>query len=437
MSSQHPKGNHLETGFYSAAQITYVACTARVPRMPGPCPLILCIPAVTLPCRPHIAWQAQPSASVIVMKQSFQAGFLRQLCTLAVPEAALVPAVIGELAGMLHLDMCCFNWTMSDGTLSHAHTAGLVPPMEIVERYTRQYVNREEVELGITTKQRAHRPQVLSGSGNLGRKFVDTVLHNEILKPLHLRYILHAGVFADNTLVGTLACNRMADQKEFGAADRRRLLELLPYVAMATRSRECLDDGWREEREHGVLVINSAGAIQHADAVGLNRLYRATRQTGKTDSNAGSNDTLHAPLKILAERMMLIERGLPAPTPEVTLHTEGRRFRFTARALRTSTAEPLQLLLVTAIEQVSASLRVLPWLRDRGLSMRQRELALHVLRGATLPEAARAMGVTLSTAQDYLDALYVKLGIKSREALLVQLHTLPSDTIMAEGEAHL
>ena len=357
------------------------------------------------------------------MKQSFRMGYLRQLCTLDVSSAALMPVALDEFAAMLDLDMCCFNWTTVTGGLSHAHTAGLTPPPAVVERYAQQYVNEEETELGITTRQRGYRPQILSGSRDLGGGFARTILYNEILKPIGLRYILNASVFAGGRLIGTVACNRMSDQKEFSAADGRQLTQMLPYLALAATTRAAAPDDWSEASERGLLLIDSGGAIKHADTLGLNRLYRATRNTRPAAMQINLDELMQAPLRTLAARLVAIDTGLPAPAPEIVLSAEGRRFRLCARSLRTGLHEPLELIAVTVSEWLPKALRLLPQLRDSGLSVRQRELSLYLLDGLTLADAARRMSVTLNTAHDYLDVIYSKLRVKSREGLQAWLHS--------------
>lgn len=359
------------------------------------------------------------------MKQSSRVGYLRQLCTLNVSQAALMPAALDEFADIFGLDMCCFNWTTATGGLSHAHTAGVIPPPAVVERYAQQYVNREESELGITTRQRAHRPQVLSGSRDLGRGFVRTVLFNEILRPIGLRYILGAGVFAEGRLVGTLACNRGPDRREFSATDDRRLAQMLPYLALAATAREVdPPEHWSEQDERGLLLIDRHGAIKHADSLGLNRLYRATRNTTPVAAQVRLDEAMQAPLQALAAAVVAVDAGvLRAPAPGMVLYAEGRRFSLGARSLRADIREPLELIVVTVSEWVPRMLHLLPRLRDRGLSARQRELSLHVFEGRTLPDAARRMSVTLNTAHDYLGAIYGKLGVNSRDGLQAWMHS--------------
>ncbi len=350
--------------------------------------------------------------------------YLRQICTLDVSEAALVPAVLQEFSALLNLDMCCFNWLSSDGSISHAHTAGLLPPVEMVERYALTYVNRDESEMGITTRQRLHRSQILSGSRDLGRRFLNTVAYNEFALPIDIRFLLNASIFSGADVVATIACQRMADQREFGATDDRQLAHALPYLALASAPRPPTEEStWSEESERGVLVIDTRGGILHTDALALSRLYRATRRTRAAD-RGGIDAAMRAPLQQLARQLRQIDAGEAVSAPDIRLFGEGRRFDITARALRADPAKPLELIAVSVAEWVPGALRVLPWLRKQGLSLRQRELTLHLYDGRSVAEAACVMGIAPRTAEDYLSLVYEKLAVKSREALLLRLHML-------------
>ena len=92
------------------------------------------------------------------MKQSSRMSYLRQLCTLEVAGSALMPAAIAQVSELLGADMCCFNWVTDQGELTHAHTVGVLPAPDVVQRYTQQYVNQSERELGVTTRELARRP---------------------------------------------------------------------------------------------------------------------------------------------------------------------------------------------------------------------------------------------------------------------------------------
>ena len=354
------------------------------------------------------------------MKQSSRINYLRQLCSLQVAGSALMPVVIAQVSELLGSDMCCFNWLTDQGELSHAHTVGLLPSPEVVQRYTQQYVNRAERELGVTTRELAGRPAQMVGSRSLGARFLHTVLFNDILQPMGLRYILSAGVFVDGRMVGTLACNRMSDQAEFSASDTRQLAHVLPYLALACTQQEAADTPWSEEDERGALIVNMQGAICHADGLGLHRLYRATHNAA---SHVGANmdELMSRPLRLLTQRIAAIEAGTASLLPDMTLVSDGRRFTLKARSLRTSPHQPLDRVLISIGEWIPTALKTLPWLQAQGLSARQRELALLMSQGASLPEAALRLGVSRHTASSYLDIIYAKLGVNNREALRVQL----------------
>lgn len=355
------------------------------------------------------------------MNSSIDLRYFRQLCTLRADSSAIILDAIGEVAQAMDMDMCCFNWVDERGELSHAHTAGISPALAVVEHYTQHYVNREEAELGITTQQRTHRPQIIAGSREMGHKFRNTVLHNEILKPIGLRYIAAGSVLTQGRLVATFSGNRAADRREFNQAEYAQLEHILSYLALAAMPREPSETSWHEQNERAMLIVDRHGAIQYADELAQNRLYRATQR--HLGNAAGKADAAHPVLQDLATAILLIERGAEMTAPRKSLVVDGRRFVFTAQALRKNPEQALEFVAISIEEWVPDTLRLLPWLREHNLSLRQRELTLHIRDGLTLADAARVMNIKPSTAEDYIDVIYRKLNVRNREALLQRLYT--------------
>ena len=358
------------------------------------------------------------------MKQSSKLAYLRQLCNLQVPESALVPQVLTELSELLHLDMCCFNWVDGSGDISHAHTAGITPPMSVITRYISEYVNAEEVELGLTTRDMRQHPSRFLGSSSFGSGFCETILFNEILRPIGLKYITNIGVFQGGRMLGTLSCNRSGDQREFSAADTQTLGFILPYLATAAKPRGDIEVQWSQQEEHGLILIDTQGRIKHADALGISRLTRATQSSHSSSSRHRSNDHLLTPLKALAQEVLKLEAGQVISPPELTFLNQGSRYVLRARAMRASPGESLSLIAVSIMQWTPHALKLLQWLSARGLSLRHRELALALIEGNTVSQAAKRLAVTQGTAQDYLDAIYLKLEVRSRQALLEKMHSL-------------
>jgi DNA-binding CsgD family transcriptional regulator len=359
-----------------------------------------------------------------VMKNSSKLTYLRQLCTLNVPESALMPQVLSELSELLHLDMCCFNWVDGNGDISHAHTAGLCPPPSMIARYVGQYVNDEESELGLTTRDMRLHPNRFLGSRALGQGFSETILFNDILRPLGLKYISNIGVFLGGRMFGTLSCNRSGDQREFSDKDTQNLSLVLPYLAMAAKPRHELDLEWHQEENHGLILIDTQGRIKYADELGILRLYQATRCAQSGTLKTHSDDRLLMPLKELALAMLKLEKGSETALPELQFYSEGYKYVLKARAMKASPSEPLSLISVSILQWAPHRLKLLKWLSEQGLSLRHRELALAIFDGHSIAEAAKRMAISKATAQDYLELIYVRLSVGSRQALLKRMSFL-------------
>lgn len=76
----------------------------------------------------------------------------------------------------------------------------------------------------------------------------------------------------------------------------------------------------------------------------------------------------------------------------------------------------------TLVRQPDPLTDIAPRLEQRlGISLRQSQLAAHLLLGHTLSGAAVALGISRTTANEYLGALQRRVGTSGRPALLAKL----------------
>ena len=120
----------------------------------------------------------------------------------------------------------------------------------------------------------------------------------------------------------------------------------------------------------------------------------------------------------VAAQLLAVEAGVDANRPSARVHLSGGRW-LTLRATRIEGTgmSPHGDIAVT-IEDTSPAERAGLFARAHGLSIRERELLGHLVRGADTRELARLMFLSQHTVQDHLKAIFAKTSVHSRRTLL-------------------
>jgi DNA-binding CsgD family transcriptional regulator len=184
----------------------------------------------------------------------------------------------------------------------------------------------------------------------------------------------------------------------FDERDRARLAAVVPLVAQALRVGASMAQTRADAPVPGVLVLDGADHLETIDAT-------ARRLLG--DAEAGLPGAVHVAI------------------------ARARRCGGPARG-RMLTADGWLLLDATPLEggpgRVAVVVQAAPStslvdvrLRAAGLTEREREVALCVLRGETTAQIAGALFVSPWTVQDHLKAIFEKTGVRSRRELVAAL----------------
>ena len=120
----------------------------------------------------------------------------------------------------------------------------------------------------------------------------------------------------------------------------------------------------------------------------------------------------------VAAQLLAVEAGVDANPSSARVHLSGGRW-LTLRATRIDGTgmSPNGDIAVT-IEDTAPVERAGLFARAHGLSIRERELLGHLVRGADTRELARLMFLSQHTVQDHLKAIFAKTSVHSRRTLL-------------------
>lgn len=224
---------------------------------------------------------------------------------------------------------------------------------------------------------------------------------------------LHASFATAGQSYGHLTLARRAGAFPAGAV---RLVEsVVPVVTQALRrllARETLESVPGESV--GLLFVDARGDVSAANALGDDLLTR---------SRSGDPLFTHSALAAvveLARRELVNATGAPLPRVVYVERGTQRRYRLVAERMRTRPDDPPQVLIMAEPIRALDSVELL---RTAGLSEREAEVSLLLLRGFKSAEGAASLGMSEHTFLSHIKAVYRKLGVGSRGELAALLLT--------------
>ncbi|WP_412773929.1 helix-turn-helix transcriptional regulator [Nitrobacter sp.] len=218
----------------------------------------------------------------------------------------------------------------------------------------------------------------------------------------------------NRALDGTLYLGRFAD----GARQLASVLQLMPNPALLinAKGRVAFANAAAEVllRAGDGLSIDRDGGLQLAAAVPAESAALARMLAQALAVAAGTGDTLGEPLRLTrpsgAPPLLVLPVPLPPPAFELWNLLEPARV--------------LVLIIDPAAEWRGKASTIRA---SFGLTMAEARVAVLVASGLSGPQAADALGISLSTVKTHLKHCFDKIGIHSQVALARLLATLPTD----------
>ncbi|BDB26456.1 helix-turn-helix transcriptional regulator [Cupriavidus sp. P-10] len=260
--------------------------------------------------------------------------------------------------------------------------------------------------------------------------------YTQYLAPLHLRYILAANLVTADGVECALFISRAQTGQDFGESEKALLQSLLPHLKRAVDLHAALDVLQSERALYAEavdrLLVGTIILDEHGKTIRSNDVARRLLQA--RDGLYLSDGSLHAHCPVESRRFRRIledtaqAHALAASRSEVTLLS------------RPATATPLSVLvrpipLSYRTEDKARRPAVAVFIRDPAGSPRNThaslrklfhltpteiELALLMVDGLTLDEAAVRLGVKKNTVRAHLRGIFAKTGA-TRQAVLVKM----------------
>jgi DNA-binding CsgD family transcriptional regulator len=335
---------------------------------------------------------------------------LRALCYRGLDSTALRERIGDRLAAHLRASSYCFGTSDPATSLPvHSVTVGLEP--DAMDVFLRLLLTTPALDFGLWSG----RPQRVARLEELVDDVERDPYMTEVLQPDGLRYDVQVACVSGGRSWGHICLRRREHDGPFEAHDLRLLAALAPHMASglraaATRAALAATPG----SSTGVVVLGPNGEIELASGV-AQRLFAWP--------TSGTRHSILSALRILAARLECALGDEDADAiPVFTVLDETRQETYRLRAERVEGADgrPHGLVLIEPASSLrpAASLTAL---EELGLTRREAEVSLAVLRGRSTVEIAAELVVSPHTVHDHLRNVFAKLGVSSRQQLAVRL----------------
>jgi DNA-binding CsgD family transcriptional regulator len=333
---------------------------------------------------------------------------VRALCYRGLDFVTLRGAVAERLSRHLHADE--FVFLALDPTSGFPVHAMETWPVEVCFAILEHaFLRSPAVDFGRSAlyPQRAHMFEQLIGDERLA----DDPYLTKILKPFGYAHEAQVNFAAGGRAWGHLHFNRRTGREPFDERDLTLLEMIAPHVTAAlraARARAALEAG--TEPEVGTVLLDTAGRIEVANRAADRWLSRPVG-TGREGWIA-----VQAVASLL--RVSLAE-DVEDLIPILTLAgvDPGATYELRAERVRGTDGDPRTLVLIVPRRAADRT----DVLQDLGLTPREAEVALAVLRGQSTATIARELALSPYTVQDHVHHACDKLGVRTRRELAALL----------------
>ena len=230
----------------------------------------------------------------------------------------------------------------------------------------------------------------------------------------HIRRMQRLVPHLNRALEGSLQLGRFADGRQQLAS----VLQLTPNPALLINARGCivLANAAAEAllRTGDGLLIDSSGDLQFTAAFPAENTALSRILSQALAVAAGTGDTLGEPMRLTrpsgAPPLLVLPVPLPPPAFELW-----------------NLLEPARVLVLVVDPATQRQRNASTVQAALGLTPAEARVAILVADGLTGPQAAEALGISLSTVKTHLQRCFDKIGVHSQVALARLLATLPID----------
>jgi DNA-binding CsgD family transcriptional regulator/GAF domain-containing protein len=353
------------------------------------------------------------------VKRASKLAHLRQLASLELAAASVMPALLKAVREYVGADSAGFFWVDANGDMTNLYAERTLPP-PLMRRYFDEHYGSKDHAFREKFLERARASDPVS-STSPSAAFMLTPYYREILSALDAHHVLYAVIHGEKQPLGQLSLYRSRESPAFSAADRAAVKDISRYLAIAARhAPQKAAEAYVDGEDEGLVIVDGAGRIVQAGAPSLHLLARALQR----NFNAGTpslalGDLIDGVALNLVQRVEAIRAGRESKPPREHVDGQWGRFHVSAYALGDSQSgvqiglhvrrkEPLMVRVVEAMSRLE-------------LSPQQREVALLIAQNKSNSEIADALDVSANTAAYHVKQLYQRLDAHDRSSVVAVL----------------
>jgi DNA-binding CsgD family transcriptional regulator len=333
---------------------------------------------------------------------------MKALCYRGLGSAELRERIGDRLARHLSASSYCFGATDPASALPvHSVTQGLLP--ETMQRFYHLVLGTPGLDFArwLRGRERVARLEQLVDDVDADPYMI------EVLRPAGLRYDVQVACIAKGQSWGHLCVRRRAEAGPFSASDLRLLSALAPHLTAGLRAAAARASLAAVPADRAGVVVIGPDGIELANGVAERLLVHPRGRSRHSFVTA-----VHVVAAQLAETL-----GDAGSTivPELEITDEDHHQTYRLRGERVDGADGRARGLIV-IEPGSTGARTTPAALVRlGLTEREADVALAVLRDRTTAEIAVELGISPHTVHDHLRNVFAKLDVGSRQQLAMRL----------------
>jgi DNA-binding CsgD family transcriptional regulator len=341
--------------------------------------------------------------------------FVRQLCGLGLDSRALAPSLLPAIRKIIPAHSAAYFWVDGDAQITNLYAERMLAP-EVMADYFSNHYREGEAGFASAFRARAATPGRVSAVTLIEGERA-TPYYREVLSRLGADHILYAVVGSRNRPQGQLSLYRTRDERAFSARELDTMRELLRYVDRGMGVVEGSQPSQLiESHDEALGVVSDDGSVLH----GPSDWVRLMQTAGRDSIGAAASGDLVTGLRQLVLRVLASEGAA------LSILNPWGRFRL--RAYRLSAQSGTDSWAIVASRAEARELALVRGADLAGLSPRQREVALLLVRGRTNQEIARQLGLSANTASYHVKQIFARLGVRARESVAQALMACAEET---------